>query len=91
MQIEEFYEQLKNQAGCLEGTEKQVQDLLISNEKNLKSSTCLELTSNRTEYFQNQHMCFNVLLEVVGDMKLVNSYMLLDMEAQLREECKKES
>ena len=86
MQITEIYEQLKNQAGCLNGTEKQVQDLIATNKANLIDSNCLELTTNRTEYFLNQHTVFHVLLEAVGDMKIVNSYLLLEVEAQLREE-----
>ena len=88
MRIAEFYDNLKNQAGTLTGVEKQVQDLLDTNAKNLQDINCLKLTSNRKAYFDNQHRAFNVLMEAVDDMKITNSYMLLELESQLREESK---
>lgn len=86
MQINEIYKQLKNQAGCLIGMEQQVQDLLNTNEKNMQDADCLKLTSNRSVYFINQHSAFNILMEVVGDMKIMNGYALLEIECQLRKE-----
>ena len=91
MRVTEIYKQLKNQEGCLTGMEQQIQDLLNTNVKNLKDTNLLRLTTNRAAYFTNQHMAFNVLMEVVGDMKIMNSYALLEVESQLREGCKKES
>ena len=84
MRIAEFYENLKNQAGTLTGVEKQVQDLLDTNARNLRDTKCLELTGNRKAYFDNQHRAFNVLMEAVDDMKIMNSYMLFELECQLR-------
>lgn len=84
MQISEVYEQLKSQEGCLTGMEQQVQDLLDTNTKNLQDGDCLKLTTNRLTYFDNQHRAFNVLMEAVGDMKIMNSYALLEIESQLR-------
>lgn len=82
----EILEGLKNQYDTLAGIEHQVQALLDSNKQNLEHGKMLEGVPNRVFYFQNQHMAFSVLLEAVVDMKCVNSYALLDLESQLREE-----
>lgn len=84
MLISKVYENLQHQAGILAGTEQQIQDLLDTNVKNLQDAKCLDNTTNRMDYFRNQHQAFNVLMEAVGDMKIVNSYMLLELESQLR-------
>ena len=86
MQINMIYGHLKNQGCCLAGIEKQIQDLLDTNVKNLEQTKILKLASNRLTYFTNQHKAFNVLMDIIGDMKVTNSYALLDMECQLREE-----
>ena len=88
MQITEIYNGLKNQADVLVGIEKQIEDLLDTNTKNLQNTGCLELTTNRSGYFKNQHKCFNVLFEAVVDLKIINNYALLEFESQLREEVK---
>lgn len=84
MLIAEIYKYLQNQEGCLAGAEQQIQDLLDTNKKNLQDPECLDKTTNRADYFKNQHQAFNVLMEVVGDMKITNSYMLFEIESQLR-------
>lgn len=86
MQVSKIYEGLKDQMLGLAGMEKQIQDLLDTNEKNLQDTNCLKLISNRTDYFQNQHQVFNILMETIDDMKIMNSYLLLEMECQLRDE-----
>lgn len=88
MQISKIYEGLKDQAELLVGIERQIQDLLDANAKNLQNINCLELTSNRKAYFDNQHRAFNVLFEAVTDLKVMNSYTLLEIECQLQEESK---
>ncbi len=88
MQISEVYKHLQNQHGCLAGMEQRVQGLLNTNVENLQKSNILKLSDNREDYFRNQHECFNVLMEVVGDMKIVNSYALFEIECQLRENVK---
>lgn len=88
MQISKIYEGLKDQAELLTGIEKQIQDLLDTNAKNLQNTNCLELTSNRKAYFDNQHKAFNVLFEAVTDLKVMNAYTLLEIECQLQEESK---
>lgn len=90
MEISKIYEGLKNQEGLLAGMEKQIQDLLDTNARNLQETNCLKLTGNRKAYFDNQHRAFNVLFEAIGDAKIMNGYMLLETEVQLREELKKE-
>ena len=84
MEISRIYEGLRDQAGLLTGMEKQVEDLLATNAKNLQNINCLELTSNRKAYFDNQHRAFNVLFEAITDLKVMNSYTLLELECQLR-------
>lgn len=91
MQISTVYKQLKGQEGCLTGMEQQIQALLDTNIKNLEDANCLKLTTNRINYFTNQHNVFNVLMEATVDMKIMNGYALLEVESQLREECKQES
>lgn len=91
MKITDFYEHLKGQEGLLAGAEKQLEDLLDTNKKNLQDTDCLKLTTNRLTYFQNQHQVFNVLFEAVGDLMIMNSYMLLELESQLREESKQKT
>lgn len=86
MQIGRIYEGLKDQMLGLAGMEKQIQDLLNTNEKNLQDTDCLKTTSNRKTYFQNQHQVFNVLMDATNDMKIINSYLLLETECQLRDE-----
>ncbi len=90
MQIRSIYESLENQAGVLVGMEQQVQDLLDTNVKNLQDTECLNLTTNRKTYFDNQHQVFNVLFEAIVDLKIINSYALLEIESQLRDDKPKE-
>ena len=89
MQITEIYNGLKNQADVLVGIEKQIENLLDTNTKNLQDTYCLKLTTNRSNYFENQHKCFNVLFEAVVDLKIINNYTLLEIESQLRTEAKR--
>ena len=49
----------------------------------------MELTTNRSGYFENQHKCFNVLFEAVVDLKIINNYALLEIESQLRTEARR--
>jgi len=89
VQISKIYEGLKDQAGLLTGLEKQVSDLITTNKQNFQDSDCLKLITNRLTYFNNQQRCFNVLFEAVTDLKIMNEYLLLETEAQLREEAEK--
>ena len=85
MQISEIYKNLKGQEGLLAGMEQQIQALLDTNKKNMEKQDCLEAIPNRKVYFINQHRVFNVLIEAVGDMKIMNGYSLLEIEIQLRQ------
>ena len=85
MQISEVYKNLKGQEGLLAGMELQIQALLDTNKKNMENQDCLEAISNKKVYFINQHRAFNVLMEAVGDMKIMNGYSLLEIEIQLRQ------
>ncbi len=85
MQISEIYKSLKGQEGLLVDMEQQIQALLDTNKKNMENQNCLEAAHDRKIYFINQHRAFNVLMEAVGDMKIMNGYSLLEIEIQLRQ------
>ncbi len=85
MRISEVYKNLKGQEGLLVGMEQQIQALLDTNKKNMENQDCLEAAQDRKIYFINQHRVFNVLMEAVGDMKIMNGYSLLEIEIQLRQ------
>lgn len=86
MEISKIYEGVKDQSGLLTGLEQQVEDLLETNVKNFRDTNCLKLTTNRLTYFENQQRIFNVLFEALTDLKIMNNYLLLELDAQLKEE-----
>ncbi len=85
MQISEVYKNLRGQEGLLAGIEQQIQALLDTNQENTDGPKCLKDAPNREMYFINQQRVFNVLMEAVGDMKIMNGYSLLEIEIQLRQ------
>lgn len=88
MQIIEIYKGLKDQADRFDGLEGQILGLLETNRRNMELIKTAKTINSLSFYFDNQHGIFNTLLEAVNDAKIVNSYQLLEVEAQLREEAK---
>lgn len=84
MKLHDFYEHLKQQGICLSAVEDQLSRALKANEQNISLATSLVGVSNFEQYLMNQRAILNALLLTNGDMKLINSYVLLDIEAELR-------
>jgi len=84
--ITEIYEELKNQANRFDGIEGQILGLINTNIKNVELVKTAKTIHGLSTYFFNQHHIFNILLEAINDVKLVNSYQLLEIECQLRDD-----
>ena len=84
MQITKIHECLRGQAGNLALVEQRLEEMLAINAKNIEAITGAKSVNDLPVYFKNQRVVFDALLQAVGDMKVVNSYTLLETECQIR-------